>query len=151
MKYLHSDLYDTSIFFPSFLNDSFARYSTKSSYVQYKQHVYINKVNNLLGYYAKGKGSLTSWNDKGKIDVSSEGTSSRVSNSRRRAFARNVDFSFVVSGNERTFTFRVSLNTLPTLETLVRDITGLLAYYSLTLYPRFKPENRVSISMIHSQ
>ena len=28
-------------------------------------------------------------------------------NSRRRAFARNVDFSFIVSGSERTFTFRV--------------------------------------------
>ena len=33
-------------------------------------------------------------------------------------------FSFIVSGSERTFTFRVSLNTLPTLATLVRD------YYS---------------------
>ena len=41
---------------------------------------------------------------------------------RRRAFARNVDFSFIISGSERTFTFRVSLNTLPTLATLVRDI-----------------------------
>ena len=41
---------------------------------------------------------------------------------RRRAFARNVDFSFIVSGSESTFTFRVSLNTLPTLATLVRDI-----------------------------
>ena len=30
-------------------------------------------------------------------------------NSRRRAFARNVDFSFIVSGSERTFTFRVSV------------------------------------------
>ena len=40
----------------------------------------------------------------------------------RRAFARNVDFSFIVSGSERTFTFRVSLNTLTTLATLVRDI-----------------------------
>ena len=30
-------------------------------------------------------------------------------NSRRRAFARNVDFSFIVSGSERTFTFRVSI------------------------------------------
>ena len=39
-----------------------------------------------------------------------------------RNFARNVDFSFIVSGSERTFTFRVSLNTLPTLATLVRDI-----------------------------
>ena len=32
---------------------------------------------------------------------------------------RNVDFSFIVSGSERTITFRVSLNTLPTLATLV--------------------------------
>ena len=40
---------------------------------------------------------------------------------RELAFARNVDFSFIVSGSERTFTFRVSLNTLPTLATLVRD------------------------------
>ena len=48
-----------------------------------------------------------------------------TTNSRRRALARNVDFSFTVSGSERTFTFRVSLNTLPTLATLVtlvRDI-----------------------------
>ena len=30
-------------------------------------------------------------------------------NPRRRAFARNVDFSFIVSGSERIFTFRVSL------------------------------------------
>ena len=41
---------------------------------------------------------------------------------RRRSFARNVDFSFIVSGSERTSIFRVSLNTLPTLATLVRDI-----------------------------
>ena len=46
-----------------------------------------------------------------------------TTNSRRRTFARNVDFSFIVSGSERTFTFRVSLNTLPTLATLVRDIS----------------------------
>ena len=32
-----------------------------------------------------------------------------TTNSRRRAFARNVDFSFIVSGSERiTFTFRIS-------------------------------------------
>ena len=30
-----------------------------------------------------------------------------TTNSRRRAFARNVDFSFIVSGSETTFTFRV--------------------------------------------
>ena len=30
-----------------------------------------------------------------------------TTNSRRRTFARNVDFSFIVSGSERTFTFRV--------------------------------------------
>ena len=43
-----------------------------------------------------------------------------------RAFPRNVDISFIVSGSERTFTFRVSLNTLPTLATLVqaKKITG---------------------------
>ena len=34
-----------------------------------------------------------------------------------------VDFSFIVSGSERTFTFRVSLNTLPTLATLVRVLS----------------------------
>ena len=33
-----------------------------------------------------------------------------TTNSRRRAFARNVDFSFIVSGSEKTFTFRVSFN-----------------------------------------
>ena len=37
---------------------------------------------------------------------------------------RNVDFSFIVSGSERTFTSRVSLNTLPTLATLVRNIVS---------------------------
>ena len=42
-----------------------------------------------------------------------------TTNSRRRAFAQNVDFSFIASGSERTFTFRVSLNTLPTLAALV--------------------------------
>ena len=35
--------------------------------------------------------------------------SNQRSNSQRRAFARNVDFSFIVSGTERTFTFRVTL------------------------------------------
>ena len=45
-----------------------------------------------------------------------------TTNFRRKAFARNVDFSFIVSGSKRTFTFRVSLNTLPTLATLVRNI-----------------------------
>ena len=45
-----------------------------------------------------------------------------TTNSRRRAFARSVDFSFIVSGSERTFTFLVSLNTLPRLATLVRYI-----------------------------
>ena len=49
---------------------------------------------------------------------------------RRRAFARNVDFSFIVSGSERTFTFRASLNTLPTLAMLVRD--SLLALPKIT-------------------
>ena len=72
-----------------------------------------------------------------KIDVSSEGPSSGVSsdNSRRRAFARNVDFSFIVSGSEITFTFRVSLNTLPTLATLVRDNSQLAS--SLSILPFF--------------
>ena len=31
-----------------------------------------------------------------------------ATNSRRRAFARNVDFSFIVSGSEKTFTFRIT-------------------------------------------
>ena len=44
---------------------------------------------------------------------------------RELAFARNIDFSFIVSGSERTFTFRVSLNTLPTLATLVRVLLDL--------------------------
>ena len=48
-----------------------------------------------------------------------------TTNSRRRALIRSKRrffyFSFTVSGSERTFTFRVSLNTLPTLATLVRD------------------------------
>ena len=33
-------------------------------------------------------------------------------NSRLRTFARNVDFSFIVSGSERTFTFRVAFSLL---------------------------------------
>ena len=33
--------------------------------------------------YAKGKGSLTTWNDKAKFDVSSEGPSSGVSSGGR--------------------------------------------------------------------
>ena len=45
-------------------------------------------------------------------------------NSRRRDFARNVDFSFIVSGSERTFPFRVSLNTLPTLRAGARTLIG---------------------------
>ena len=40
-----------------------------------------------------------------------------------RAFARNVEFCFIVSGSERTFTFHVSFNTLPKLATLVRDMS----------------------------
>ena len=32
-----------------------------------------------------------------------------------------TDFSFIASGSERTFTFRVPLNALPTLATLVRE------------------------------
>ena len=48
-----------------------------------------------------------------------------------KAFARNLDFFFIVSGSERTFTFRVTLNTLPTLTTLVRVIITLrLCAYS---------------------
>ena len=34
-----------------------------------------------------------------------------TANSRRRAFAQNVDFCFIVSGSDRTFTFRVSTTT----------------------------------------
>ena len=52
-----------------------------------------------------------------KIDVSSEGPSLETS-----------IFSCIVSGSERTFTFRVSLNTLPTLATLVRDIQVTIFY-----------------------
>ena len=40
-------------------------------------------------------------------------------NSRRRAFARNVDFSFIVLGSERTFTFRVSNNCMSALSWLI--------------------------------
>ena len=56
-------------------------------------------------------------------------------NSRRRAFARNVEFCFIVSGSERTFTFRISLNTLSTLATLVRDLIplGLVFIYRNSL------------------
>ena len=35
-------------------------------------------------------------------------------------------FPFIVSDSERTFTFRVSLNTLPTLATLVRDTSQVI-------------------------
>ena len=40
-------------------------------------------------------------------------------NSRRKAFARSVDFSFIISGSERTYIFRVLLNVLPTPAILV--------------------------------
>ena len=68
-------------------------------------------------------------------------------NSRRRAFARNVDFSFIVSGRERTFTFRVLLNTLPTLATLVRD-----SYYHSLLLPEMinSETRRLMVSAIYS-
>ena len=36
-------------------------------------------------------------------------SSTPTANSRRRAFARNVEFCFIVSGSERTFTFRVTV------------------------------------------
>ena len=42
----------------------------------------------------------------------------------------NVDFSFIVSGSERAFTFRVSLNTLPTLAALVRDIVATCHWHA---------------------
>ena len=47
----------------------------------------------------------------------------------RRAFARNVHFSFIVSGSERTFTFRVYMRTmyihkLPNVETYYRCYNG---------------------------
>ena len=44
-------------------------------------------------------------------------------------------FSFIVSGSERTFTFRVSLNTLPTLPTLVRDIYTVYTNHKFSLGP----------------
>ena len=55
---------------------------------------------------------------KKKIDVSSEVSVGKLV-AQRRAFARNVNFFFIVSGSEKTFTFRVLLNALPTLATLV--------------------------------
>ena len=58
-------------------------------------------------------------------------------NSRRRTFTRNVDFSFTVSGSERTFTFRVSLNTLPILATLVRVFLLLLFNSILNSFKEF--------------
>ena len=45
-----------------------------------------------------------------------------VVNFQRRVLARNVEFSFIVSDSERTFTFRVRLNALTTLATLVRKL-----------------------------
>ena len=38
---------------------------------------------------------------------------------RAKALRRELIVSSIVSGRERTFTFRVSLNTIPTLATLV--------------------------------
>ena len=52
----------------------------------------------------KDKGSLTTWKEKSTF---------RAKALRRElVVSRNVDFSFIVSGSERTFTFRVSLKTL---------------------------------------
>ena len=47
-----------------------------------------------------------------------------------RAKALRRELIVVVSGSERTFTFRVSLNTLPTLATLVRDIYTIYQFTS---------------------
>ena len=87
-------------------------------------------------FYAKGKGSKKV-RKKAKIhfviisrtNVASVGS---VFNDTRKVKVLSLPetikekstfrFSFIVSGSERTFTFRVSLNTLPTLATLVRDI-----------------------------
>ena len=55
---------------------------------------------------------------KEKIDVSSEGPS-LLTPDEGPSLETSI-FSFIVSGSEITFTFRVSLNTLPTLATLVR-------------------------------
>ena len=66
---------------------------------------------NPIQSYAKGEGSLTTLNDKGKIDVETSKT-----------LIENVDFSFIVSGSERIFIFPAPLNALPTMATLVREI-----------------------------
>ena len=46
--------------------------------------------------------------------------------------------SFIVSGSERTFTFRVSLNTLPTLATLVPDRICVCTYFVKLSYLNLK-------------
>ena len=43
----------------------------------------------------------------------------RIMHFRRRAFARNVDFSFIVSGSEKTFTFHAVPGKLSCPEFLV--------------------------------
>ena len=60
-----------------------------------KKH--LQWVMSIISWYAKGKGSLTTWNDKGKT----------TTNSRRRVFAQNVDFSFIVSGSENLYLSRI--------------------------------------------
>ena len=52
-----------------------------------------------------------------------------TTNSRRRAFARNVDFSFIVSGSERTFTFRVSTGNVSLRTTDTTKIGSILKFY----------------------
>ena len=70
------------------------------------------KSNTVFAFFGTRKVKVLSLPETIKEKGSSSGVSSVVevgssTNSRRRAFARNVDFSFIVSGSERTFTFRV--------------------------------------------
>ena len=70
--------------------------------------------------------------EKEKSTFKAKALRREVSTSRRSAFPLNINFSFIVSGSERTFTFRVPLNALSTLATLVR--TYDYAHYSHGYY-----------------
>ena len=72
------------------------------------------KLNNYIRTNVASVGSV--FNDTRKIKVLSlpetikEKSTFRAKALRRKAFARNVDFSFIVSGSERTFTFQLYQN-----------------------------------------
>ena len=65
-----------------------------------------------------------------------------ATNSRRRASARNVDFSFIVSGSEKTFTFRITYM-LTMLSSVNRFVIAWSLYANVTT--RAKMNNLINV------